>query len=99
MRSCARGTPVIRWLRASPGCGPIHFKEETISLCHPERSEGSLVGQRSFATLRMTRLHRLRLTRTSSYLKGIGVCPIKQRKTEGVDGLNERGNVSTLFHC
>src|SRR5205085_6976228 len=27
-------------------------KEETISLCHPERSEGSLAGQRSFAALR-----------------------------------------------
>ena len=33
---------------------PIHFKEESISLCHPERSEGSLAGQRSFAALRMT---------------------------------------------
>ena len=31
---------------------PIHFKEESISLCHPERSEGSLAGQRSFAALR-----------------------------------------------
>src|SRR5258708_1357321 len=48
--------------------GVIHFKEETISLCHPEQSEGSLAGPRSFALLRMTRLHRLRLTRNSSYL-------------------------------
>src|SRR5437763_5144786 len=47
--------------------GQIHFKDETISLCHPERSEGSLAGQRSFATLRMTLLHRLRLTRKTSY--------------------------------
>src|SRR5712692_4658638 len=57
-----------------PGRGqaPIHFKEETISLCHPERSEGSLSGERSFAALRMTLLHRLRLTRKTSYLKCIG---------------------------
>ncbi len=27
--------------------GPIQFKEETISLCHPEQSEGSLSGERS----------------------------------------------------
>src|SRR6266487_4026041 len=61
---------------------PIHFKYETISLCHPERSEGSLAGQRSFAeftlsganVLRMTLLYRLRLTRTTSYLKCIGAC-------------------------
>src|SRR6266566_1866052 len=33
---------------------PIHCKEETIWLCHPERSEGSLAGHRSFAALRMT---------------------------------------------
>src|SRR2546421_4459209 len=51
--------------------GTIHFNEETISLCHPERSEGSLAGQRSFATLRMTLLHRLRLTRKTSSLKWI----------------------------
>ncbi len=52
--------------------GPRHFfKEETISLCHPERSAGSLAGQRSCAALRMTRLNRLRLTRTSSSLKCI----------------------------
>src|SRR6266849_807026 len=59
-----------------PGRGqaPIHFKEETISLCHPERSEGSLTGQRSFAALRMTLLNRLRLTRNTSYLKCIGPC-------------------------
>src|SRR5260370_40140588 len=55
---------------------PLHFKEESISLCHPERSEGSLAGQRSFAALRMTLLplrmtllNRLRLTRNSSYVK------------------------------
>src|SRR5438067_1942389 len=56
---------------------PIHFKEETISLCHPERSEGSLAGQKSFAPLRMTILKRLRLTRNTSYLKWIGrkTCP------------------------
>src|SRR2546422_9177011 len=53
--------------------GTIHFKEETVSLCHPERSEGSPAGQRSFAALRMTILHRLRLTRKTSYLKCIGV--------------------------
>src|SRR3989440_6752311 len=53
--------------------GSIHFKEETISLCHPERSEGSLSGKRSFAPLRMTLLNRLRLTRNTSYLKGIGL--------------------------
>src|SRR2546429_4340122 len=51
--------------------GTIHFNEETISLCHPERSEGSLAGQRSFAALRMTLLHRLRLTRNTSYSPGI----------------------------
>src|SRR6266404_5749352 len=51
--------------------GAIHFKEESISLCHPERSEGSLAGQRSFAALRMTVLHRLRLTRKTSSLKCI----------------------------
>src|SRR5258708_30516726 len=38
----------------------IHFKEETISLGHPEGSEGSLYGERSFAALRMTLLTRLR---------------------------------------
>src|SRR2546426_5761371 len=54
--------------------GPIHFKEETVSLCHPERSEGSLAGQRSFAALRMTILKRLRLTRKTSSLKCIGPC-------------------------
>ncbi len=51
---------------------PIHFKEETLSLCHPERREGSLAAERSFAALRMTRLHRLRLTRNTSSLKRIG---------------------------
>ncbi len=45
------------------------FKEETISLCHPERSEGSHAGQRSFATLRMTLLNRSCLTRKLSSLK------------------------------
>ena len=49
---------------AGPGQAPIHFKEETLSLCHPERSEGSLAGPRSFAALRMTLLKRLGLTRT-----------------------------------
>src|SRR5207249_1779806 len=39
--------------------------------CHPERSEGSLSGQRSFAPLRMTILNRLRLTCNASYLKCI----------------------------
>src|SRR6266566_1050646 len=51
--------------------------------CHPERSAGSLSGERCFAEfplsaahgLRMTRLHRLRLTRNSSSLKCIGACP------------------------
>src|SRR6266568_4175102 len=51
--------------------GPIHFKEETIWLCHPERSEGSLFGERSFAPLRMTILNRFRLTRKTSSLKCI----------------------------
>ena len=36
-----------------------------------EHSEGSLAGQRSFAALRMTLLHRLRLTRKTSSLKWI----------------------------
>ena len=36
-----------------------------------ERSEGSVSGERSFAALRMTILHRLRLTRKTSYLKCI----------------------------
>src|SRR2546423_8957389 len=40
-----------------------------------EHSEGSLSGQRSFAVLRMTRLHRLRLTRKTPSLKCIGPCP------------------------
>src|SRR5437588_2615844 len=52
----------------------IHFKEETISLCHPERSEGSLPAQRSFVALRMTILNRLRLTRNTSSLKWIAPC-------------------------
>ena len=52
----------------------IHFKEESISLCHPERSEGSLSGERSFAALRMTILNRLRLIRKTSSLKWIGPC-------------------------
>src|SRR5438067_466541 len=56
------------------GQAPIHFQEETISLCHPERSEGSLAGQRSFAALRMTLLKRLRLTRKTSSLKWIAPC-------------------------
>src|SRR2546421_7344317 len=57
----------VAWL----GQAPIHFQEETISLCHPERSEGSLAGQRSFAALRMTLLKRLRLTRKTSSLQCI----------------------------
>jgi len=44
-------------------------------LCHPERSEGSLSGERSFAALRMTLLNRLRLTCKTSYLKCIGPGP------------------------
>src|SRR5260370_41288304 len=52
--------------------GSIHFKEEIISLCHPERSEGSLAGHRSFPALRMTLLPRLRLTHRTSSLKCIG---------------------------
>ena len=40
----------------------IHFKEESIRLCHPECSEGSLAGQRSFAALRMTIVKRHRFT-------------------------------------
>ena len=63
----------IRLQRRSSRYRPIHFKKETIALCHPERSEGSLSGERSFALLRMTLLNRLRLTRNSSYLKCIEV--------------------------
>jgi hypothetical protein len=66
----------IRLQRRNSRYRPIHFKEESIALCHPEQSEGSLAGHRSFAEftlseahgLRMTRLNRLRLTRNSSYL-------------------------------
>src|SRR5205823_6358609 len=59
------------------GQAPIHFKYETISLCHPERELWSctLPGERSFAALRMTLLHRLRLTRNTSSLKWIGGKP------------------------
>src|SRR5439155_13798682 len=49
--------------------GQYISKEETISHCHPERSEGSVSSERSFAALRMTMLKRLRLTRNTSYLK------------------------------
>src|SRR5947209_3806533 len=49
--------------------GAISGEEESIWLCHPERSEGSLSGERSFAALRMTILNRLRLTRKTSSLK------------------------------
>src|SRR5437773_10443621 len=79
-----RSLPFVGVMRSSwHPQGPIQFKYETISLCHPERSEGSLAGQRSFAEftlsgangLRMTLLHRLRLTRTTSSLKCIGPCP------------------------
>ncbi len=60
----------VRKFRRRPR-GSIHFKYKTISLCHPERSEGSLSGERSFAALRMTLLNRLRLTHKTSYLKWI----------------------------
>src|SRR2546421_8675699 len=46
-------------------------KKRASRFCHPERSEGSLSGQRSFAALRMTILPRLRLTRKTSSLKWI----------------------------
>jgi len=75
MQVSGRGKPTGR------GQAPIHFKEETISLCHPERSAGSRAGRRSCAALRMTLLplrmtilNRLRLTRTSSSLKCIALC-------------------------
>jgi hypothetical protein len=55
---------------------------ESISLCHPERSEGALAGQRSFAALRMTLLHRLRLTRKSSYLKCIARKGCQERRPD-----------------
>src|SRR5438105_9800973 len=74
--------------RSSPDPRPIHFKEETISLCHPERSEGSLSGERSFAPLRMTILNRLRLTRKTSYLKWIEPCG--HRLSEGFDRRSRR---------
>src|SRR6266487_3642621 len=61
----------LRTRRGGGRLRPIHFKEESISLCHPERSEGSLSGERSFAALRMTLLPRLRLTRRTSSLKWI----------------------------
>src|SRR5438445_13783140 len=50
----------------------IHFKEESISLCHPERRGGSLSGERSFAALRMTVLTRLRAIARSSCCQWIG---------------------------
>src|SRR6266480_4996926 len=53
-----------------PGLVPNTFQIR--GLCHPERSEGSLSGERSFAALRMTLLNRLRLTCKASYLKCIG---------------------------
>ncbi len=71
-------TPI--WFHLLPAWRPRHFKDETISLCHPFASReaqalsasfGSLCGQRSFAALRMTLLHRLHLTRNTSYLKCI----------------------------
>ncbi len=40
--------PIRRIVGAIP-CGQYHFKEETISLCHPERSEGSPSSERSKA--------------------------------------------------
>jgi hypothetical protein len=57
------------------GQAPLHFKEETISLCHPSLRSGSRAGQSSFAALRMTLLNRLRLTRTSSSLQCSGGKP------------------------
>src|SRR5260370_26602748 len=54
------------------GQAPPHFKEESISLCHPERTAGPLAGQGSCAALSTTLLTRFRLTRTSSYLKCSG---------------------------
>jgi len=47
-----------------PGTPPLAPARD--SLCHPERSAGSLSSERSCAALRMTLLHRLRLTRNSS---------------------------------
>src|SRR2546421_9145711 len=70
--------------------GTIHFNEETISLCHPERSEGSLSGERSFAPLRMTLLHRLRLTRKTSSLKWIDRKGSPLLWTNGLGGLIRR---------
>ena len=61
---CVHRSKQAEWL--------LHFKEETISLCHPERSEGSRSGERSFAALRMTILKRLPLTRKTSSLQCIG---------------------------
>src|SRR5207302_6712133 len=73
----------------------IHFKEESISLCHPERSEGSLSGERSFAALRMTILNRLRLIRKTSSLKWIGAC-----LCPGKDPPNQpNSNDSTVYRC
>ena len=42
----------------------IHFKEANLWLCHPERSEGSLCGERSFAALGMTFLPSRRVLST-----------------------------------
>ena len=59
----------------------VASQTKPIQECHPEQSEGSLAGPRSFALLRMTRLllrmtrlNRLRLTRNSSSVKWIGAC-------------------------
>src|SRR5258708_8986754 len=75
------GSASGRRRRSRTRLAPLQFKEERISLCHPERSAGSLSGERSCAALRMTLLalrmtllHRLRLTRTSSSLNCSGAC-------------------------
>src|SRR5207249_1538835 len=82
-----KGNPVPR--QDSP-CGQYISKEETIWLCHPERSEGSLFSERSFAPLRMTLLNRLRLTRKTSYVKCIAPCG------QGSPGTSIQDNSQTL---
>ena len=82
--------PIRRIVGVIP-CGQYHFKEETISLCHPEHSEGSPSSERSFAALRMTLLHRLRLTRNTSSLKWIVPC--------GRPGTGPRRNLPDVGSC
>src|SRR5690349_21026620 len=75
--NCVRRMKKVWKTVVSVGAGPLramHFKYETIVLCHPERSEGSPPDKRSFASLRMTLWHWLRLTRTTCSLKCIGAC-------------------------